>query len=78
MLERVDGISYFMDKLIGYSTQAILGMFMMGSDPLSRALSSQQSKASEIDYKRAIAYESFKSDPSLAGQDHRQLADQYM
>ena len=42
MLERVDGISYFMDKLVGYSTQAILGMFMMGSDPLSRALSNQQ------------------------------------
>ena len=42
MLERVDGISYFMDLLIGYSTQAILGMYMMGSDPLSRVLSSQQ------------------------------------
>ena len=78
LLERVDGISYCMDQLIGYSTQVLLGLFMMGGDPLSRALSSKQSSTDEQDYKRAIAFESFKQDKKFAGQDHNALADNFM
>ena len=62
LLERVDGISYCMDKLIGYSTQVLLGLFMMGGDPLSRALSINKNSSDSDSYKRAIAYESFKQD----------------
>lgn len=62
LLERVDGISYCMDKLIGYSTQVLLGLFMMGGDPLSRALSIKQNSSDSDSYKRAIAYESYKQD----------------
>ena len=63
LLERVDGISYCMDKLIGYSTQVLLGMFMMGEDPLGRALSSSQQNSTDSEqYKRAIAFESYKQD----------------
>lgn len=43
VLERVDAISYYMDQLVGYTTQAILGFYMLGEDPLCRAISSQQS-----------------------------------
>ena len=63
LLERVDGISYCMDKLIGYTTQVLLGMFMMGEDPLGRALSSSQQNSTDSEqYKRAIAFESYKQD----------------
>ena len=32
MLERVDGINYCMDLLVGHTTQALLGMIMLGND----------------------------------------------
>ena len=67
-MERVDGISYFMDTLIGYSTQVILGMYMMGDDRLSRAMSIKSSEDSGVDhYKRTIVYESFKQNAKYAG-----------
>ena len=78
MLERVDMISYMMDKLVGYTTQAILGLYMMGEDPLSRAISSQQSVSQDVNYKKAIIYESYRQDKKYAGQDHMALTENYL
>ena len=78
-MERVDAISYYMDKLIGYTTQAILGMFMLGNDPLSRAISSSENvERSDKDLMRSIVYQSYKQDPRYAGKDHKALTDRFM
>ena len=78
VLERVDMISYMMDRLVGYTTQAILGLYMMSDDPLSRAISSQSSDSQDVNYKRAIIYESYRQDKKYAGQDHMALAEKYL
>ena len=60
MLERVDAISYYMDRLVGFTTQAMLALYHLGEDPLCRAISSQQSVSQDVNYKRAIIYESYR------------------
>ena len=50
--EHVDGISYCMDKLIGYSTQVILGMLQVGSNRISEP----GSNANEMGYLRKVVF----------------------
>ena len=68
MVERVDGISYCMDKLIGYTTQTILGMLMLGNDNLSKVLT--KTGSSDVNYLREVTLQSIKQDPEYANVDH--------
>ena len=58
MIERVDGITYCMDLLAGYATQALLGMMMLGNDRLGKLIASTPS--SDLGYLRKVAIESLK------------------
>ena len=68
MVERVDGISYCMDKLIGYTTQTILGMLMLGNDNLSKVLT--KTGSSDVNYLREVTLKSIKQDLEYANVDH--------
>ena len=59
MRERVDAISYYMDDLVGWTTQAIIGMMMLGDDRISSLMN--KSSSSDIEYLRKIAMTSIKS-----------------
>ena len=59
MRERVDAISYYMDDLVGWTTQAIIGMMMLGDDRISSLMN--KSSSSDIEYLRKIAMTSIGS-----------------
>ena len=59
MRERVDAISYYMDDLVGWTTQAIIGMMMLGDDRISSLMN--KSSSSDIEYLRKIAMTSIRS-----------------
>lgn len=51
-MERADAINYFMDTLVGYSTQALIGIVMLGDDTLGKVLTNTDS--SDIEYLKKV------------------------
>ena len=68
-MEKVDSISFFMDQLLGYTTQAVLGFLALGSDPLSRALSVAPNQ--DLNYLRRVASKAVRDSNANISKEHK-------